>query len=252
MLVINNFNLDSDAAEYDIVRCLLVNYKRYFQPIFDLEDNSTHHYELLLRKKDGSSAFSDIIEMEKNGLIHLLDKANIMHAINMVDKKESSIPIAVNISAKSFENDAFCNFIVRSASRMKHKGKLYIELTETCQVKNVEKLNKLFIQLKKYDVFIAADDFSSGYMDEKSIMTLPFDNVKLDISLVQDLDNPKKRTRVKNILKYAKDNGISVTAECIENKKMLDQVNNLGVKLGQGYYLGMPQPKIKNNKILEL
>ncbi|EGR3229077.1 EAL domain-containing protein [Vibrio parahaemolyticus] len=223
------------------------NYVRYFQPIMSSKDGSVHHYEMLLRKTDGSTAFHDIQEMERNGEVPQLDLANVSFAINKVNKNSTSKPIAVNVSSSSLMNDNFFNALCNELRACKNKSLISIELTETGHSPDIPKLREYFEILQDAGIKISADDFSSGFMDEKVVKSLPFNNIKIDRNLVQGMmSSNDDLQRVKDIISYAKQNDITVTAEFVDSQEILEAVRGLGIDYAQGFYLAEPSPNMKN------
>ncbi|MBC5852040.1 EAL domain-containing protein [Vibrio metschnikovii] len=223
------------------------NYVRYFQPIMSSNDNSVHHYEMLLRKTDGSTSFHDIQEMERSGEIPQLDLANVSFAINKINKNSTSKPIAVNVSSSSLMNNDFFTALCNELRACKNKSLISIELTESGHSPDIPKLREYFEILQDAGIKISADDFSSGFMDEKVVKSLPFNNIKIDRNLVQGMMNSKEDLeRVKSIISYAKQNDITVTAEFVDSQEILEAVKGLGIDYAQGFYLAEPSPNMKN------
>ena len=52
---------------------------------------------------------------------------------------------------------------------------------------------------------------------------------------------------VKTMSILAKEFGIQTVAECVEDEKILATVRQIGISYGQGYYIGLPSPKLMRN-----
>ena len=76
--------------------------------------------------------------------------------------------------------------------------------------------------------------------------------VKVDTHLVNGLsDHPLKRSLVKFLVSFCRDNGIISIAEGIERKEDLDALISLGVDAGQGYLLCRPTPQPNLSEIFK-
>lgn len=216
---------------------------------FDGEKNIKHHEELLIRPKEGASAFDafqEIQALEDNGKIHVLDQVNLMMVSEKLDKLK--YPIAINISAMSFQNEEFIKVLKGFADRVdSHFGSrdniVSIEITESKEIEDLDIVRDAMEHLKSCRISVYADDFGSelGHMNENIVMNLPFDSIKLDRDLVKNLDDPAVLERTKNIIQYAKDNDISVVAEFVDSQEIKDKIIELGVDYGQGFFLEKPK-----------
>jgi PAS domain-containing protein len=89
---------------------------------------------------------------------------------------------------------------------------------------------------------IVLDDYGAGYAAANTVLTLQPDIVKLDISLVRDIDQDMRRQAiVASIRDYTHDLGIRLVAEGIETRAECDVLCQMGVDYGQGYWLRRPE-----------
>jgi EAL domain-containing protein (putative c-di-GMP-specific phosphodiesterase class I) len=73
------------------------------------------------------------------------------------------------------------------------------------------------------------------------VLELSPDVIKLDISLVQGLPaDPVRRALVTALVAFARQAGAVVVAEGIETEAELQALRGTGVRLGQGFHLGVP------------
>jgi EAL domain-containing protein (putative c-di-GMP-specific phosphodiesterase class I) len=119
---------------------------------------------------------------------------------------------------------------------------LEIELTETTLQTGrlaVDALN----ELRRMGVAVALDDFGAGYSSLKSIDELPLTRVKLDRSLIKDVDsNARAAAIVHSVTRLCHKLGLTVTAEGIERSAQLEFVANCGDVHLQGYLIARPGP----------
>jgi EAL domain-containing protein (putative c-di-GMP-specific phosphodiesterase class I) len=120
-----------------------------------------------------------------------------------------------------------------------------IELLETQEISDYESLNKFINQVKSYGAKVAIDDFGSGYSNFNYILNLNIDIIKLDSSLVENLDNDENSLKVvKSIIKVVHSLDLEVVAEKVHSQAIEDILTDLKVDYLQGYHIGKPQSEI--------
>ncbi len=157
---------------------------------------------------------------------------------NKIGKKISWI----NVSAELLETKSFYKDFTKIVNNFGLEKKLIgIEITESHKIISNNKIINSLVKLKSDKFSIAMDDFGSGYANIRRLSILPVDIVKLDKSFVFDINNKNTKSLIKGIVNIGNTIGFSVLAEGIETKKDLLSVRNLGVKYGQGWYIGRPE-----------
>ena len=92
-----------------------------------------------------------------------------------------------------------------------------------------------------YSGLLALDDYGSGYNSEKNLLEIAPEFIKVDMSIIRDIDsNEDKQLIVQNLVQYAHKREMLVLAEGIETLAELHKVLELGVDLLQGYALARP------------
>ena len=88
---------------------------------------------------------------------------------------------------------------------------------------------------------IAIDDFGTGYSNIARLRAMPLDRVKLDPSLIADIDTSEKaRIVVQAVIQLIKGVGCEVVAEAVENVAQADILRAMGCDTVQGYHLRPP------------
>ena len=86
------------------------------------------------------------------------------------------------------------------------------------------------------------DDTGAGFASLRHVLRLTPDIIKLDITLVREVDQrPRMQTLIAALLTFAQGTGADLIAEGVENARQLETLKQLGVPLGQGFHLGHPQ-----------
>lgn len=217
----------------------------HFQPIFSGKDGSVAAYESLMRSDlptlRSPAAILEIAREEKRlqdiedlTWLKALQQYKELVAINKLDK-----------NAYLFVN-SFANQVMTQHAQDKFdreyccfKDNLVTEITE------FENLTPGIMQKKRElagdNSLFALDDYGSGYNSELNLLELSPKFIKVDISIIRDIDTDVDKQRiVSNIVDYAHDRDMLIIAEGIETPAELYKVLELGVDLLQGYILARP------------
>ena len=213
----------------------------YYQPIRDLETKELHHYEALLRIKDGDNIiFPDKIlpDLEDSYLYTYLTKRVIEYNIEKL-REDKKMKISLNLSADDLINDSILAILAQNSDL---SDRLYIEILEN---KSID-YNKVELSLQKLKLFgykICIDDFGSGYSNLNHLLNLTIDYLKIDGSIIKEIHHDKKAySLVKTFALFCKQNDIEVIAEFIDNQDVVDILKGFGVKYGQGWYFSKAVP----------
>ena len=156
----------------------------------------------------------------------------------------SHFTIAVNVSSIQFRLPTFVNdvqSILGTTGADPHLLKL--ELTESLLVDDVEDVITKMTELKARGVSFSLDDFGTGYSSLAYIKQMPFDQLKIDKSFVQDvLDNPNDATIARTIIRLADSLELAVIAEGVENNGQYEFLKQCGCHAFQGFLFSRPVP----------
>lgn len=129
-------------------------------------------------------------------------------------------------------------------------NQVVFELTEKSAVTDFPLFEKVLSNYRSQGFRIAIDDVGSGYNSLKSMVYLKPEFIKLDKSLIQNIDQRiEQQQLVKLIVEYAKQSSTEIIAEGIERLEDLAFITEQGVHYGQGYALGKPQHEVKPGSI---
>jgi EAL domain-containing protein (putative c-di-GMP-specific phosphodiesterase class I) len=119
------------------------------------------------------------------------------------------------------------------------------ELTERSAVTDFSMFEKVLSHYRSQGFRIAIDDVGSGYNSLKTLIYLKPEFIKLDKSLIQNIDqNLEQQQLVNLIIEYAKQSETEIIAEGIERAKELAFIRQHGVHYAQGFALGKPQEQL--------
>lgn len=118
-----------------------------------------------------------------------------------------------------------------------------IEVAETGIMDKPNRVVDMLQELRTGSSKAAVDDFGTGHSSLAYLADLPIDIIKIDMYFVQNLSKPWGRAIVGAATTLADKLGLVSIAEGIEDESQLEQCRELGVTIGQGFYLGRPMFK---------
>ncbi len=105
---------------------------------------------------------------------------------------------------------------------------------------SIETLDKL----KELQVHIAIDDFGKGYSSLHRLELVPFDRLKIDKSIIDNITEKSKKAAISEaIVSLGKILKVSITAEGVETKEQADYLKEMACDEIQGYYYSKPLPR---------
>lgn len=224
----------------------------YLQPKISSSDRRAVGAEALIRykSKDGSMVlpgnFLPILEEAKS--ISMVD----FYVFELICAKIKSwsedgkkgFPVSVNFSRYSLVQPCFIERLKEICQKYGISPKsLEIEITES--VKEVEgvDISSLIGCLRQEGFGVTIDDFGIEYTNLALLSAVEFDVLKLDKSIVRDVDkNPKAQAIVTSTVEMCRSMGIQLVAEGVEEEEQLTALRVCGVELIQGYLFSEPIP----------
>ena len=225
------------------------NFLLYYQPQFDAASGRLVGAEALIRMQDAEGFLTPghfISVAEESGLILPLGDWVLGEAIrrnrDWLAAGLAVVPIAVNVSARQFEQADFAD---RVAARLHDAGLdsgwLEIELTESIVMQSVDKTLDALRALKAQGLSIAIDDFGTGFSSLAYLKRFPIDRLKVDRSFVEGLEQ-ENASIVQTIIGLAHQLKLEVVAEGVETTAQADLLRAWGCNIFQGYLFGRPLP----------
>jgi EAL domain-containing protein (putative c-di-GMP-specific phosphodiesterase class I)/signal transduction histidine kinase len=167
-----------------------------------------------------------------------LELASIREAIRHFRARTPTQFLAINIS-----DDALTSSHLPEALEGIDPGRLILELSETAVIKNYQNTKGTVEMLSNQGIRLAIDDIGAEEIDLWHVVRLSASVVKIDISLVRDIsESATARGLIRAIVAMAEELGVLVIAEGVETETEHKQLLELGVKFGQGYLYGKPEP----------
>ena len=155
-----------------------------------------------------------------------------------------SLRLAVNVSPRQFRQPDFVSRVraILAATGV-HPTMLTLEVTEGLVIEDLPRTIARMTELKALGFHLSIDDFGTGYSSLAYLKRLPFDELKIDRSFVQDAPtDPNDAALVETILAVAQHLHLAVVAEGVETIEQIDFLKTHGCIFFQGYFYGKPQP----------
>ena len=130
------------------------------------------------------------------------------------------------------------------------KNLLEFEITENAFLNTRSNAVKIIKDLRKMGFSIALDDFGIGYSSLSYLSRLPIDNLKLDKSFIDKIEEEKTKLLTETVINLAHELDLLVTAEGVETKEQLEILSKLNCDRIQGYYYYKPLPMYELKEIL--
>lgn len=217
-----------------------------FQPVVDAEKETLRGAEALVRwKKDpfGNVSPADFIAwLEDDPLFYDLGLWIARQAMKQwkekVLPKRPELKLSINISYTQLERANFRKDILSLVRELDFPTKnLKLELTERCTILDKGFLRNEIIYLKSLGIDTFLDDFGTGFSALELILLLPVAAIKIDRTFVNGIEEDERKQAVAEaIITCAKNMGLQVTVEGIEDEVSRDVLRKYGPTSFQGFY----------------
>jgi EAL domain-containing protein (putative c-di-GMP-specific phosphodiesterase class I) len=179
---------------------------------------------------------------EQIRLYHAVSRAIIQHTVNAM--RGNGLQFSVNLAISDIADAHFRAYLFGILQERDIANRLTFEILET-QSSNDEDDLMAFVQAVTHlGANIAIDDFGSGYANFERIARLRASFLKIDGSLIKNIDtDPTTRLVVETIVAFARKLGIETVAEYVHSEAVYQIVKELGIDYAQGFLLGKPHPQ---------
>ena len=235
---------------------LTVNY----QPIYHLETGAVVGLEALCRwnsPKLGEVQTDEFISVaEETGLITPLGIKVIQQVVDKILRwKDAGINVprvAINLSVRQIYSDETLAIIRHVITDNGLPGEaLGFEITESSLIDDPQRAQENIRAIKDLGATIAIDDFGTGYSSLAYLKKFSVDVLKIDRSFISDLaNNADDQAIIETIIGMARNLGLSVVAEGVENKAQEDYLLQRGCHIAQGYLFPRPLAEKDCRKLL--
>ncbi len=231
-----------------------------FQPINDIHTGETTHHEVLirLRGEDGKIIQPDafLTSAARFGMMSEIDFWIIENAAKAYGKYSPTMDafkLSINVSANAFESDHLVQHVRNAFDKYGVDPRhIIFEITESLAIRHPPHVELQITAIREMGCEFALDDFGTGYSSFGYLQKLQFDYIKIDGTFVEDmLNKPVDQKMIKLIAEIGHEAGMKTIAEYVQDVESLAMLEELGVDLAQGYFVGKPakEPRRKSTPI---
>jgi len=222
----------------------------HFQPKLEIKTGRIVGVEALVRWQHPRLGllFPDkfIMTAERTGLIGALTSWVLTEALRYCRSEYHQgieLRMSVNLSARSLHDPQLLKMITKALKTTDTKpNQLMLEVTESAIMLDPKSAEEALTALSRMGVGLSIDDFGTGYTSLAGIKRFPIDEIKIDRSFITNmLTEHKDAMIVRSVIELGHNLGLTVVAEGIETKKVLDALVDLGCDGIQGYFISKPQ-----------
>ena len=218
----------------------------WLQPKVLLKDGCCTGAEALLRarKRSHSSRYLSPPEVFSIAATHRmlreLEWATVETIVSYLENMPEELnktPLSLNLSPSTLSQPGFGERICALLAEKKIDGyRLVVEVIETSRLPlDKTSVRDNFNALAASGVKLSLDDFGTGYASIALLSSLPFDELKLDYSMISNMKDPRVRSAITLSIEGGKRYNATVVAEGVENIEQQRQLLNMGVENAQGF-----------------
>ncbi len=217
----------------------------YFQGIYD-KNKKIVKYEVLARIKTPSGEIKSIfpyLQIARENRQYNQITLIILKKVKEIMQKNRNLNLSLNLSIEDINYNDTLSYILEDFLERDIAKRVTFEILES-EIENYDIMQNFIKMVKPMGVKVAIDDFGSGYSNFARIMSLDVDYLKIDGSLIKNIDEDEKtRLIVETIVEFAKKSQKKTVAEFVKNENIFKECVNLGIDCYQGFYLDIPSAK---------
>jgi EAL domain-containing protein (putative c-di-GMP-specific phosphodiesterase class I)/GGDEF domain-containing protein len=239
------------AVEHEFDRALdEAEFELYFQPKIDLRTGQPCSAEALLRWKNPSRGLlapgAFLAVAEKCGRLEAITR----FVIDAAQRQRSEwparfgrLPVAINVPPSVLDSGRLEPYLMASLPIWGSiPADIILEITEDSVGRNPERSFAALAHLREQGVRVSIDDFGSGYSSFASFKDMPADELKIDKSLVRNIERDEgNQYIVRAMIELAHQFGYEVVAEGVETEASKDILTAMQCDAGQGFLFARPQ-----------
>jgi len=219
----------------------------WFQPIIDNQKGHINKYECLIRMID------PVGEVISPGVfLPVASKLRLDSSLTRVMVEKSfqkfarlDYEFSINLSYRDLLDTELTQFIFDKLKQYQVGERLIFEILESDGIDNYNEVRQFIDKAKGFGCKIAIDDFGSGYSNFEHLLRLNVDLIKIDGSLIKNLNEDQSAIVVtRGVVQFARSLGIKTVAEFVHCEAVQKQVQALGIDFSQGAYFSMPKAQL--------
>lgn len=211
-----------------------------FQPVVSLLERRVCAYEALLRTRseEFASPLSLLHEASRLDRIWDVSRTARERTANECGAMPDDALLFVNLHVSDLFDDALLD---DRNPLLPYAQRVVFEVTEQASVRSADEIPERVQALRALGFRIAVDDLGAGYSALSVLAELEPEVVKVDMSIIRDVDRSLTKQRViRSVLHLALDLGSTVICEGVETERERDMLASLGCDWLQGYWFARP------------
>lgn len=220
-----------------------------YQPIVNTVEDKIWAFESLVRYTHpelGRISTSSLIEKAKGlGRMDLLTQQVIGASLKSAREFRKVVPtistMTINLEVEQIRDEHVGAFLKDIVPRYPDVT-LCLELNERSTKDIDDDLRHQAEHLRSLGVLIALDDYGSEASSVGALVRIPMDILKIDRSLVDNLDDHRQREVVRALQGFGDAFDYSTVVEGVETQDAVDVLVGIGVRHAQGFFYGRPVP----------
>ncbi|MCW8345503.1 EAL domain-containing protein [Vibrio sp. 10N.222.54.A1] len=212
-----------------------------YQPKYCLINNKVSGLEALTRTFEGGLKIDHELYLSNLNNRCLINDYTILFIessfleLNRNDLLD--VEVSFNIYSNQLLDDVFVSKML--SVRKCYKGIVTLEISEKEAVDSL-RLREVVMKLKCHNIKISLDDFAKDSATICNLLSVDYDEVKVDKSLIDMLDAEKTKMFIKMLVGFASDVNLKLVAEGVESQCQVQTLKELGVDFVQGYFFAKP------------
>lgn len=226
------------------------SFQMYYQPIYSVKEKKFATAEALIRLNDDEVGLISpalfIPAAEKSGAIYEIGDFVIESVFSFIGKvRPYGVKyIEINISAMQCMSSSFVKEVMEKLSRHKLSNKwVNFEITESASDIFDDVLSETVSDLHDQGIEFSIDDYGTGYSNLRRIMSEPIKIIKIDRSLICEINDHKSRTLLADTIRMIKSIGMEIVAEGVEDEQTAHWLIEQGCDYIQGFFYAKPMPE---------
>lgn len=193
--------------------------------------------------------------IEENGLIDGISWIVLEKVCDFLGRHKD-LPlktISINMTGQQVLDPTFISRIEENLAKNNIEGnKLRIEITERTVTDDFDEVKKIMQNLSEKGIHFYLDDFGTGYSNLSSMLKLPFEVIKFDVSLMRLMEESGKGLKtIELLINIMHENSYLIVSEGIETAKQAEQAFKLRMDRIQGFYYSKPMAEAQLIEFLE-
>jgi EAL domain-containing protein (putative c-di-GMP-specific phosphodiesterase class I) len=227
------------------------------QPIMDLRSGEIFGWEFLTRGPQNTPFHNPMELFEFAYQADLLSKMEFLvfkKACEQIDQRQIKEQVFINLTPVTLSHPLFLDQVLELLKQFPRisPSQIIFEITERHAIRDFSYLGSILSQYRSYGFRFALDDTGAGYSSLQSISELIPDIIKIDKSVIQNIDSASvKKSLLQALMHFAQNINCQVIAEGVERQEEAEVLFDMEVQMGQGFFFAKPAPLVTDQDRLQ-